>query len=404
MVQESLVYWTVRERESGLIRARSPLRRVFERRLDGPLVSGILRCVIADALLCPVSGCAVPGIHLDACHDSGCVGCIPGRVIPPLRVCRHHDRIAEAALSELPALFSALGSVLSGPGRSGSISTFGGKGGGPAIGIRLSGPVSETRQRILANLGRIAAAVVEDRGVTPPVIVTDARVLVAFIRMHHYWLCGGDDAVLYVETILSLRREARARAYPRRSRGVLLGRCPYALTDTGEVCGGEVRFDPSEYAGEQIAQCRGCGLAQEVSAWREVLAPATLGSADYQTTITAVAVETGEQISREQLRQWARRGQVEKGGMKGDLTLYDLPSVMTRVRQMQRDRVTAALRTILSTAASDRVAGEVLGVLPKPSPPLPDVLRALSTEDPLSSLLTLCWPPVEEPASETEVA
>lgn len=365
--------------------------------------------MITDALLCPVPGCAVPGIHLDQCHDSDCTGCIPGRVIAPLRVCRHHDRITEQALAELPSLFAALGSVLGGPGGSGSISTYGGKGSSPVTGIRLSGPVSETRQRVLANLGRIAAAVVEDRGVNPPVIVTDARVLVAFIRVHHFWLCSGDDAVRYVETILSLRSEARGRAYPRRARGVLLGRCPYALPESGEVCGGEVRFDPSEYAGEQIAQCRGCGLAQEVSAWREVLAPATLGAADYQTTITAVAVETGEQISREQLRQWARRGQVEKAGMKGDSTLYDLPSVMTRVRQMQRDRLTAALRTILSTAAPDRLAGEVLAVLPKPSPPLTAVLRALSEDDPLDSLLTLCWPPAEEPEAEepeteTEVA
>lgn len=270
--------------------------------------------------LCAIDPCYLKGRHTSDGCDADCTGCLPGLAADGLLICSWHHRRAIQDLRQMPGLDADLGKALV-PITSG-VKPWSAVVRSP--GINLDQNVIDARDYLRSALANLAGYVVVERGLhLPP--AGNVPDMTAFLTRHADWMSANPVlAPIWGRQVANVRQEARRRAY--RARPTMkLGDCPLTKDD-GSVCGGIIRHDPSDYAGQNVT-CPTCGTTGTVDWWQATI----FGDQGALLSDAAVARLLSSRYARvvspATIRAWASKGIIGAGKDGQGRTVYDLAVV-----------------------------------------------------------------------------
>lgn len=274
--------------------------------------------------LCAIPDCYVKGQHVitdGPCTIKDCTGCLPGLAADGLLICSWHHRWGIRDLRALPQLDADLGKALV-PVTSG-VKPYT-RGGRDGVGISLDEHVFEARDWLRSKLSVLAAFVSEERGMTPPRVNTQA--MADFLARNADWMSANPRlGPVWTRQVRAIMLEAKRYAYRTRNTSMKIGDCPLTTAD-GSVCGGVIRHDPSDYAGQAVT-CPKCGTTGTVDWWQATI----WGDQGSLLSDRAVARLLSSRYARvvppSTVRAWASKGKIT--GVKDGLgrTVYDVTKV-----------------------------------------------------------------------------
>lgn len=275
--------------------------------------------------LCAIDPCIVKGRHLitnGPCTIKDCTGCLPGLAADGKLICSWHHRWGIRDLRQLPALDADLGKALV-PVTSG-VKPYVRGASRDGVGLSLDQHVFEARDWLRSKLSVLAAFVSEERGVTPPRVNTQD--MVDFLIRNADWMSANRViGTVWTRQVRNIMNEAKRYAYRTRNTAMKIGDCPLTADD-GSICGGTIRHDPSDYAGQNVT-CPACGTVGTVDWWQATI----WGDQGNQLSDKAVARLLSSRYARivppSTIRAWASKGII--GSIKDGQgrTLYDLAVV-----------------------------------------------------------------------------
>jgi hypothetical protein len=264
-----------------------------------------------------VRGCTIRGLHLDACAEAACDGCLPARPAPGLWVCERDEKRVREFLRDMPALWADLAQPI--PGRR--------AGGTPKVdGLELH---LHTRHAIRACLVAWCIVLHEDYGMTYP--ADTVRAMAHHVSVQAGRLLDSEHADQLVHDVEHLYGTAWALARP--SSG---------STFTIECeCGARVPIDTEP---DVMIRCpnRDCGEAGVLSWWIEHSAPPV----DFVTIKGAPDVLWGTyrlRVTEAMVEHWATRGKIAPSGVE-DADGPGRPAAVYFVRQILRVALEASDR------------------------------------------------------------
>lgn len=275
--------------------------------------------------LCAIDPCYVNGQHVitdGPCTIPDCTGCLPGLAADGKLICSWHHRWGVRDLRQLPKLDADLGKALV-PITSG-VKPYVKGASRDGVGIDLDQHVFEARDYLRSRLANLAAFVSEERGVTPPSVNTQA--MCDFLIRHADWMSANRVVgAVWTRQVRNVMLEARRRAYRTRVTAMKIGECP--LTgDDGGVCGGIIRHEPSDYAGQNVT-CPSCGTTGTVDWWQATIWGEQGSQLDAQAVSRLLSSRYARVVPPSTIRSWASKGIIDSTKDGAGRTVYDIAKV-----------------------------------------------------------------------------
>jgi hypothetical protein len=197
----------------------------------------------------------------------------------------------------------------------------------------------DDRAECCARLAGWALVVIDEPDLHPKLDALDAVMLARFVDTHAGWFAEHPAGLDVARELGDSARKIERLARPERRDYVVIGECPRTVASAeGEqvMCGRLVRAYPEK----NIIKCPGCGHEDTLAWWESVIVPNLAEKAllTVGELVMYLHREAGQQVTEDQIRQWASRGRIRRHGRDGrGRTLYDRVAVLAWVNVRERE-------------------------------------------------------------------